>query len=96
MELGQLSKKMDALCKELSLRWDIPLSDAKLIVPNMRWIGYKEGYAEVYMGIDVGRNQVVMAEWIGGDGFHEGPLAGENWPQKWNIGEMRLLNSTTV
>ena len=94
MKLDRFSWKMSALVNELSLRWDVPLADAERIVPAMDWIGYKRGDAEVYMAIDQGRNQVIIAEWIGGDGFKEGPLAGENWPCRWNIGEVRLINST--
>ena len=96
MILLRTSEKMNALCNELSLRWDMPLADAKRIVPEMNWIGSRKGNAEVFMAIDEGRNQVIVAEWIGGDGFHDGPLAGENWPQKWNIGEVRLINPTTI
>ena len=96
MKLDQFSEKMASLCNELSLRWDMPLAHAKRIVTSLNWIGSSKGDAEVYMAIDEGRNLLIVAEWIGGNGFKEGPLPAENWPCKWNMSEIRLLNPTTI
>ena len=95
MTLVPFSEKMNSLINEFSSRYNIPLADAKLIVPAMTWIGSKEGEAEVYMAIDKGRNQAIVAEWLGGDGFNEGSSAGDEFPCKWNIREVALQNSTT-
>ncbi len=90
MKLDMLSEKAKHLANAISYRWNIPYTDALTIIRSMDWNGQAKNGAEVYTAIDVGRNQLIVAEWVGGDGFRQGIADVENWPVLFNIGEVRL------